>query len=468
MEDDSAHDAKLSSITGREEGLVPAVGLNEERSAGTSPSSLPAIDLRLYVTAVLVLASLLFPFAFATAHEPITTRVRFNKEVVRVLQRSCLGCHHTGGIAMSLASYEEARPWAKAIKEELLEKRMPPWHAVRGYGEFRNAPRVTQREIDLIVNWVEGGAPRGDEKDLPSGPLFSDAWALGTPDLVLKPQSESQVAADADQYRNFWLAADLKEDRWLTAIDLRPGNASVVHCATFYLEGGASTAAPASQPSKGSNGRSDEPMSPPASNPQPLTSNLCLSTWAPGQRIVALPDGIAQLLPAGSRIAVTIHYQGAGEATKDLSAVGLYFAKTAPRKQLRQIAITDPEAIIPASAELQRVKTLVTIQDDAEAIAIQPRVHPLVASMQATAIRPDGTQEILIWARGYQFDWQQTYYFKQVVALPKGTRVEVIAYFDNSENNAKNPNDPPKQVRWSDLSSEPLCTLLVARPRNAE
>lgn len=366
---------------------------------------------------------------------------------------------------MSLATYEEARPWAKAIKEELLEKRMPPWHAVRGYGEFRNAPAVTQREIDLIVNWVEGGAPRGDEKDSPSGPLFSEEWSLGIPDLILKPQSESQVAADADEYRTFSLATELREDRWLTAIDLRPGNGSLVHSATFFLE-----AVPAADPAMparmDSSTRAELSMSPPAPNPQPLTPNLCLGTWAPGQRIVALPEGVAQLLPAGSRIAVTIHYQGAGEAAKDLSAVGLYFAKTAPRKQLRQIAITDPEAIIPAGSELQRVKTSVTIQDDAEAVAIRPRVHPLVASVQATAFRPDGTQEILIWTRGYQFDWQQTYYFKQPVALPKGTRVEVIAYFDNSENNPKNPNDPPRPVRWSDLSSDPMCALLIAKPFN--
>lgn len=436
----------------------------------TSPSSQPVNVLRLHATALLVLFSLLFPFAFASAHEPITTRVRFNQEVVRILQRSCLGCHHTGGIAMSLAIYDEARPWAKAIKEELLEKRMPPWHAVRGYGEFRNAPAITQREIDLIVNWVEGGAPKGDDKDLPAGPLYSDDWSLGTPDLILKPQSESQIASDADEYRSFSLATDVKEDRWLTAIDLRPGNRSVVHCATFALQG-----APSGVPvSPASGNRTVEPMSLPYSNQSPTPNtqasapNPCFSTWAPGQRTVALPDGVAQLLPAGSRVAVTIHYRGAGEATKDLSEVGLYFAKATPRKQLKQIAVSDTDALIPVSTELQRVKTSVTIQDDTEAVAIRPRVHPLIASVQATAFRPDGTQEILIWTRGYQFDWQQTYYFKQPVALPKGTRVEVIAYFDNSDGNTKNPNDPAKQLRWYDLTPEPLCALLVARPRNAE
>src|SRR5262249_17943424 len=158
----------------------------------------------------------------------------FNKEVIRILQRSCLGCHRPGGVAFSLATYDEARPWAKAIKEEVLEKRMPPWHAVKGYGEFRNAPSFTQRDVDLLVNWVEGGAPRGDDKDLPEGPLLSNNWQLGKPDLVLQPERESNIPADADEHRTLALLPNLKEDRWLTAVDLKPGNASVVHCATLY------------------------------------------------------------------------------------------------------------------------------------------------------------------------------------------------------------------------------------------
>jgi hypothetical protein len=121
----------------------------------------------------------------------------------------------------------------------------------------------------------------------------------------------------------------------------------------------------------------------------------------------------------------------------------------------------------PQRRSFSVVKKAVTIQEDAEAIAIRPRIHQIVASLQATAFRPDGTQEILIWTRGYQFDWQQTHYFKQAVPLPKGTRVEVIAYFDNSESNAKNPNDPPMRVRWSELSSDPMCALLIATPRNS-
>jgi len=407
---------------------------------------------------VLIFALCLLPFAFVSAHEPITTKVRFNKEVVRILQRSCLGCHRPGGIAMSLATYEEARPWAKAIKEELLEKRMPPWHAVKGYGEFRNAPSLTQRDVDLIVNWVEGGAPKGDEKDLPAGPLFSNDWQLGKPDLTLKPDRESKIAADADEYRIFVLAPNLKEDRWLTAIDLKPGNGAVVHCAKFYsLKGVADP--PASSMMQVKNEESAFSVD--------LRSAPVLATWMPGQKSGTLDDSVALLLPAGLRIAVKIHYRGSGEASADVSTVGLYFAKTPPRKPLQEIGITNADAIIPVAAEPHRLKVSVTTKSEMEVIAIRPRGHPLVVSLQATAYRPDGSEEVLIWTRGYQFDWEPTYYFKQPVVLPKGTRVDVIAYFDNSEGNQKNPNDPPKSQRWSELSTDALCALLVVSNGNA-
>ncbi|HLF83123.1 MAG TPA: hypothetical protein VI837_02995 [Blastocatellia bacterium] len=353
---------------------------------------------------------------------------------------------------MSLATYEEARPWAKAIKEELLEKRMPPWHAVKGYGDFRNAPSLTQRDVDMIVNWVEGGAPKGDEKDLPAGPLVSNDWQLGKPDLTLKTESESKVAADADEYRTFVLATNSKEDRWLTAIDLQPRNGSVVHCARFYsLKTVADSPAAPMTPAKNEDSASSVD----------LRTAAVLATWMPGQKVVALDGGLAQLLPAGSRVAVRIHYRGSGEAGDDVSAVGLYIAKTPPPRLLQEIAITNADAIIPATAEPYPLKVSFTTQSDTQAIAIRPRVHPLVVSLQATAYRPDGSEEVLIWTRRYQLDWEPTYHFRQPVPLPKGTRVDVIAYFDNSEENQKNPNDPPKTVRWSEISADPLCALLV-------
>lgn len=390
----------------------------------------------------------LLPFALShvSAHEPITTKVRFNKELVRVLQRNCLGCHRPGGIAMSLATYEEARPWAKAIKEEILEKRMPPWRAMKGYGEFRNAPRLAQREIDLIVNWVEGGAPKGDDKDLPTEPLYSDDWQLGKPDLILKPDTPLKIAADADEHRGVIIATNLKEDRWLAAIDLRPGNGSVIRSARFYLA-------------------KDDPIM--SEGKAPVESYSMLGTWIPGQKPVALPDGVGQLLPSGSRIVAKINYRTSSEAAEDRSEIGIYFAKTPPRKSLLEIFITNPYASVPAKVEFHPVKTSFTMQESAEALAIRPAVSPLLISLQATAYRPDGSEEVLIWTRGYGFPWQQTYYFKRPIALPKGTRVEVIAYFNNSENNRHNPNSPPKSMRWFDISSDPLCALVVTKNRSS-
>jgi len=377
------------------------------------------------------------------AHEPITTRVRFNKEVIRILQANCLSCHRSGGIAMSLENYDDARPWAKAIKEELLRKRMPPWPAVKGYGQFSNAPLLSQRDIDLIVNWVEGGAPKGDDKDLPPQ-RPSQEWPLGEPDAVLKLPVEAKISADADEYQSFALDPGFKEDRWLSAVDLSPGNATVVRCATISIE-----------PS-----RSGVDLM--TGERQAASSKTCVATWFPGQRALPLNDPFGFLVPAGSRIVVRIHYKGNSETVSDRSEVGLYFSKSAMHKQVRQLSFNDPGAVIPAGASRHRIKLATVLEQDLDAVAIRPRVNPLILSIQATAYRPDGSQEVLLWSRGYQFEWEMTYFFKQPLPLPKGTRVEVIAYFDNSNNNRSNPYDPVKQLRWSDLSADSLLELLTA------
>jgi mono/diheme cytochrome c family protein len=409
------------------------------------------IKSRLAVLA-LPFAFCLLPFAFeASAHEPITTKVRFNKEVVRIFERSCLSCHRPGGIApFSLATYEEARPWAKAIKEEMLEKRMPVWHIVKGFGDFRNAPRLTQREIDLIVNWVEGGAPRGEEKDYPTKPVYSNDWPLGKPEAILQLSTEQKIAADADEVRTFALATNFKEDRWLSAVDLRPSNSAVVLSAIIYLEG-------KSQPLNSKSDKSEGESA--IRNPQ-----SAMITWVPGMKAVSLPDGIARFIPANARLVVRIHYRGNGEAAKDRSAVGLYFAKTTPRKQLREVAISDSTALIPAGQAAHQLKTSYVLQEDSDAVAIRPFENPLMISFQASAFLPDGTERVLVWSRGNKYDWQPTYYFKQGISFPKGTRIEVTAYFDNSDDNPNNPNDTAKPMRWSEITSEPLCSLSVATP----
>ena len=398
-----------------------------------------------------------FPFALSSsAHEPITTKVRFNKELVRILQRNCLSCHHPGGIAFSLATWDDARPWAKAIKEEVLEKRMPPWHAVKGYGDFSNAPTLTQRDIDLLVNWVEGGAPKGEDKDLPSEPMFSNDWQLGKPDLILRPETSAAVAADANDNRVVTFPITLREDRWLTAVDVLPGNPSVVHCATVFL------LTPKDAQQAGEKMMQVQNRAPvPVSGLSPMIGDFLptiLGKWIPGQKPVAFEPGTAQLIPAGAGFAIMLHYRGSGEAAKDLSTLGLYFSKTPPRKRVSTVTINDIEGTITAATQRQRIVLSSTVQTDTEAIAIRPSTHPYITSLQATAYRPDGTQEVLIWVRGHRSDWQPTYYFKKTVPLPKGTRLEVIAYIDGSDDNS---SDFPAVPVWSDVRNL-LCTLLTS------
>jgi len=354
----------------------------------------------------------------------------FNRDVVRILQRNCIGCHRPGGIAFSLASYEDARPWAKDIEYELLRQKMPPWNAVKGFGDFINAPQLTQRDIDLIVNWTEGGTPKGEDKDLPPAPLYRTGWQLGKPDITLKTGSECQIAAGQDKYESVSVGTGLKEDRWISAIDLNPGNASVVHCAAIYLE---------SRAGKG--------------------GDLLLGTWIPGQKPTSLPDGVGRLLPAGSRINVRIHYHGGEAQAADQSEIGLYFSHKPPDRKLLLGTVNDPPMLVSTGEATRSIRTEFTIDQDSDLIGIRPAASQSILSLQSTAYRPDGTQEVLIWTKGATSDWAPIYYLRRPAKFPKGTKIETVAYVEEPD---QKQNGQSKEVRWSDFSPDPLCIFLLA------
>ena len=391
-----------------------------------------------------------------SSHEPITTKVMFNKEIVRIFQRHCLACHAEGGIAgIPLSTYEQARPWAKAIKEEILEKRMPPFQAVKGYGRFHRDYALAQRDVDLIVSWVEGGAPKGDDKDIPRELGKEPAWALGPPDLVLRPEEGAKLAAEGeDEYRCFALPTKLKEDRWVAAVEFRPGNAAVAHCASLSVEppAAASLLKVSAQKAKACESGVN------------LSAADSLGVWVPGHAVDRWPAGVGRLLPAGSRIVMKVHYRKKGEAASDRSTVGLYFAKEQAVRGLRGVTISAPETAVAAGAARQRVQASYLVNEPAEALAVRPLLFPFGKSVEVTARRPDGTAEVLIWARDYRDDWQPTYHFRKPIALPKGTRVEVTAYLDNSDGNAHNPDSPPRALRFAG----PLCALFITQPAPAK
>lgn len=379
------------------------------------------------------------------AHEPITTKVMFNKEVIRILERNCLACHAPGKIKsdISLTTYEEARPWAKAIKEEVLEKRMMPFQAVKGYGSFVHDYTLPQRDIELLVSWIEGGAPRGEAKDYPKAEIekliAGKEWPIGKPDLILQPETEIKIAAEGDdETRCFVLPTRLKEDRWINAIDFQPGAGAVVHNAWFAIE-----RAPQSRVIKTARRASN--------NCPPNVDRI--GQWAPGQSANRLPEGAAIKLPANSRVVMQIRYRRNGEAATDRSSVGLYFAKGSISKFVRNVAINAPATVVSPNAESQRVRASYAINEPTDVVAIRPLLFPFAKSIEAVAHRPDGSIEVLVWAKDYRFDWQPAYFFKKPVALPKGARIEVTAYLNNSEEDDSNKR--ATQARFAG----PLCEL---------
>lgn len=369
------------------------------------------------------------------AHEPITTKVMFNKEVIRILQRNCLACHSPGRIKadISLTTYQEARPWAKAIKEEVLEKRMMPFQAVKGYGAFRHSYALPQRDQELLISWIEGGAPKGEEKDYPREEIEKLAngqdWPAGEPDLVLQPAKETRIPAEAeDDLRCHELPARMPEPRWIGQIGFQPGNGTVVHSASFFL------ATPAQKA--------------PCSLPEARLQSL--GEWVPGQAPLTYPAGMARRLPANAQVILKIRYRGNGEDAIDRSRLGFYFAKTEVQQSIDRIAIAPVAATLPANAESHRIVASRLIEADSEGVGIRPLLYPYATSVEATVTRPDGSCEVLILARNYRYPWQPTYYFKEPISLPKGSRITVTAYLNNGEE---------KPARFA----QPLCEIVTSR-----
>jgi hypothetical protein len=376
------------------------------------------------------------------SHEPITTNIRFNKEIVRIFQRHCLACHGAEGVTnVSLASYATARPWAKAFKEEVLEKRMPPFQAVKGFGNFHNDYALTQHEIDQLVSWVEGGAPKGDDKDVPE--LETNDWSLGPPDLILTPNGhQPDRLSDSDSYRCLTVATNLKGPRWVTAIDFVPTNQAAVHCAAFAI-------APAN-----TRLASDHLV---GCGPEMDSSAKRLGIWLPGQAKIQSRPSEGWLLPVAARITMKIHYRKGADLAGSPGRLGLYFSRPRLRRPLGTIVLAGNGEEIPAGALSHRVVANYTITEQVEAISIRPLLFPFARSVEVRAHRPDGTTEVLIWARDYRYDWQPQYDFKNSVELPRETRIEVVAYLDNSDDNSNNPNHPAQTIRFA----APLCELTV-------
>jgi hypothetical protein len=411
------------------------------------------------------------------------SEVTFSKDVAPIFYKKCVSCHHPGDIApMSLLTYGIARPWASAIRQAVLTKRMPPWHADPHYGHFENDPSLSEAEIELIRAWVDQGAKEGNPNGLPAAPPFVDGWRIGRPDVVFSMPSEYIVKADAsDDYQNFTVPTHFQQDVWVTAVELKPGNRRVVHHAHAYV-------APPKSPQNGAaftpslfdrftfkegSVRHIRPGT-------PVVDDACrdigegglpdqkfheeaeeLTTFVPGRSPEVYPPGYARMIPAGSMITFQIHYaKGTGKEEKDRSSVGFILAKDPPKKVLRRLDMDAYLFKIPAGASNHEVTFCYDFKENARLLAFTPHMHFRGKDMKWELMRPDATKETLLSIPRYDFNWQIEYKLKDPVAAPKGSRLIVTAHFDNSVNNPFNP-DATKTIRWGEPTSEEMAASWI-------
>jgi hypothetical protein len=367
------------------------------------------------------------------------SKVTFSKDIAPILYRSCAECHRAGEIApMSLLTYNEVRPWAKSIRERVIERSMPPWSADPKYGHWANDPRLSEKEINTIVEWVNAGAPKGEDKDLPPMPKFTEGWSIGTPDIVLQMPEEYTVPADGTvPYLYFSMPTGFTEDKWIQAMEIRPGNRSVVHHVIAYAQ----------DPSVRDTN--------PGGEGELRRGRTHLGGITPNKTGVTYGPGMARLIKKGSNIVFQMHYTTNGQVSKDRTKIGFVFSKEPAKKVLLTGNAINARFVIPANNPAYEVKASKTFEEDVLITSFMPHMHVRGKSFIYTAVYPDGRSEILLNVPKYDFNWQHTYLPKEPIALPKGARLDCVAHFDNSAKNKFNP-DPSKEVRWGDQTWEEM------------
>jgi hypothetical protein len=358
----------------------------------------------------------------------------FSKDIAPIFYKHCVECHRPTMFApMSLLTFEDARPWARSIKQKVVAREMPPWGADPAIGHFRNDPRLSQIEIDTIMAWVDSGAPKGNDTDLPERPRFVDGWTIGQPDAVVTMTESFHIPATGTiAYQYIRIPVDFAEDKWLKAIEIKPGSRAHVHHVIAYT-----------QP-KGTSVGTENPLG---------RTNIGGTT--PNKPGVVFGEGIARLLRANSEIVLQMHYTTNGVEADDRTSVALIFAKEAPRRMVRGGMALNLRFLIPAGAPNHEVRAMQTFSEESVLTSMTPHMHSRGKDMTYIAHYPDGTSETLLSVPKYDFSWQHTYYLAEPKVLPSGTKVEVIAHYDNSAANKANP-DPTADVRWGDQTWEEM------------
>ena len=369
--------------------------------------------------------------------------VTFHRDVAPILQKHCQTCHRPGEIGpMSFLSYESTRPWAKAIKTAVVSRKMPPWFADPKYGHFSNDNRLADAELQKLTAWVDAGAPAGDPKDSPAPVKWVEGWNIGQPDLVVEMPNEYTVPARGTiDYTYVIVPSGLTKDTWVQAAEVRPGNRSHVHHANVSV-----------RPPDSKYFR-EYPIGTPFVPNKGASSgaNEYIVGYTPGKPAISLASNEARLIPAGSDFIFQLHYTSNGTEVRDKTKIGIIYAKNAPQRRVSRVVAANQTFAIPPGNPDYHVDGAITLNHDAEIVSLKPHMHLRGKWMEFRAIYPTGEKETLLSVPRYDFNWQLDFVPVKPIRVPKGTRLEVSAGFDNSANNPFNP-DPSKTIRWGDQS----------------
>lgn len=377
-------------------------------------------------------------FVFLASSAPFLARAAdppsFYRDILPLLQARCQECHRPGEVApMPLLTYAQVRPWAKSIRSAVLTKTMPPWFADPCCGKFANDRSLTASERDTFARWVDAGAPEGDAKQAPPPRVWARGWNLpSTPDAVFQmPQPFAVPAKEAVDYQYSIVPTGFTQDRWVTASEFKPSTPAVVHHAVVYIR------EPGQTWTRG-----------------PTKADI-LTVYTPGATADVLPNGMAKLVKVGSDLVFEIHYTPNGKPATDQSRIGLIFAKSPPQKRVLTLQLASTTFQIPPGDPNHRVSVFGTLPNDALLLSFLPHMHLRGKAFEYSITPPGGVPQTLLRVPHYDFYWQLSYKLAEPLPLKKGTRLEAVAWFDNSANNPRNP-DPTVGVSYGLQSWEEM------------
>ncbi len=380
----------------------------------------------------------------------------FNQDIAPIIYHNCSSCHRPGEAApFALLSYHDTVRKAKTIAKLTTSHAMPPWKPEEASYAYRDERRLTEGEIALIQDWVKAGTPEGSGT-APEPPKFTAGWQLGEPDLIVEMPAAYHVPAEGpDIYRNIPVALGLTEDKWITAIEMRPTARAVVHHVLYFAD---------------PNGRAHER---PQQGDEPGFSGMRtgasvpLGGWAVGAQPHFIPFGFALKVTKGSDLVVQYHFHPTGKPEVEKSVIGFYFAKQAPERTLTRIAMPPHYSLfsgldIPAGEKDFVIRDTYTLPVAIDVLGVGAHAHYIGKEMKMTATLPDGDVKTLLYIKDWDFAWQDRYYFEDLVPLPQGTLLDVEIHWDNSAENAHNPSIPPVRVTWGEESKDEMGSISLS------